>query len=104
MNRAELRPAEMMNRNSKKNRVSETVETVSKVRSLACCNPVKRVVNERRIFSGGIVFRDGISRPECRCYEEFASGFFEEKSRGEIHKTKPTKKVERTLRRPKENE
>jgi hypothetical protein len=91
MNRAELREAEMTKPTNRKNRVTETVKAVVKVRALARCTSLKRGVKKRKILCGSGVPRARISRPECRRYERFASGFFEEKSRGETQTTKPTK-------------
>jgi len=72
MSRAELREVEMTNRTNQKNRVAETTKMVFRVRSFGLCTSLKRGVNRRN-------------------FQKFASGFFEEKSRGEIHNSKPTK-------------
>jgi len=72
MSRAELREAEMTSRTNQKNRVTETVKTISKAGLFSCCAALKRGVHGRN-------------------FQKFASGFFEEKSRGEIQKSKPTK-------------
>jgi hypothetical protein len=91
MSRAELREAEMTSRNNRKNRVTETVKTVSAVPSLRSSTSLKRGVNRRRILCGLEAPRIRLSPQECRRYKQFASGFFEEKSRGETKNTKPTK-------------
>ena len=87
---------EMTHRATRENRLIETVETVFEAHSFLPGNTsVQRGVSENN-------------------FEKFASGLFEEQSRGEVHKTKPTKsadrnvddkkQIERTLRRPKEHE
>jgi hypothetical protein len=85
MSRAELREAGMTNRTNQKNRVTETFKTVFSVPLFDRGASLKRSVNRRN-------------------FQKFASGFFEEKSRGETQKLNQPKKKERTLRRPTENE
>ena len=94
----------MTDRANQKNRVSETVETVSNVRLLARHTSVKRGFKKRKFLCGTRVPRARISRQECQRYEQFASGFFEEKSRGEIQNTKPTKEERKDAEAANKNE
>jgi hypothetical protein len=72
MNSAEMSEAGMTDRSRQENRAIETVKTVFHAHWFLPGTTLKRGVNEKN-------------------FEKFASGFFEEKSRGEVHKTKPTK-------------
>ena len=72
MNSAEMRGAEMTGRARRENGWIEAVKTVLEDRSSCPRTSLKQRVIEKN-------------------FKQFASGFFEEKSRGEIHKTKPTK-------------
>lgn len=81
----------MPNPTIQKSRFRETVETVFGGRSLPSCTGLKRGLNDKKFSANSRFENPLLADRKSRSGEQFASGLFEEQSRGEIHKTKPTK-------------
>ncbi len=83
--------AEIINWVCRENRLIETVQRGFDFASSRPSASLSRGANKRKIFADVALPQSALADRNSRRHQQFASGLFEEQSRGELHKTKPTK-------------